>query len=452
MKNMTEQEIHEIVQDLLPLYCEGLVQNSTAAFIETHLRTCSECQKAAADFQSKNEEASQTNPPLPEIGSALKKVSRKRKWITGLLAASLLICCVLGYFAVSNKPIQSYPLPMYTTRIREKGKHLLLEVSPPQSSSLQAVPFSLKQSRENGVLNIEIVKDTNGKSENSLLIDTEGLKEIRSGYIVLWQDGVLIPQAFSILYNLEPADYSSENYLRSQIDLASSELGLTFEYAGTENSTKLDDNGIEWTFTFPNCKKDLEIAGDKSAVSPESFEHLEKTALLMLGLPSGPTTVTYKFPALDKTVTYSSKNLQSYQYDFSFPFTSLAEMTRFSETIGWEPYDYSIMQGNPVYACSYFEQPLKLTNETDETFSQIRWQLYDKNGSPLAYEGTSIDFSSGKTEPITGVPDPFENPQSEYELRVFGSTGNEIGSCTVSAASSKVSIQNKGGKIVLVCS
>ena len=94
-----------IVRDVLPLYFENMVSDETAAFVEEHLKTCSECAaelKALKAGKQIDEAAALQNKNAADGLAAMKKKIRMKKWIAISITAVCLLAAValIHYFPV----------------------------------------------------------------------------------------------------------------------------------------------------------------------------------------------------------------------------------------------------------------------------------------------------------------------------------------------------------------
>ena len=108
---------HDIVQDLLPLYHDGICSEKSRAAVEEHLRTCEDCRAALAAMDA----------PLPEAekaaaddAAAVKKISgawkkgKRRAWWKGVLAAALVFTAILfAAYRTQGFADCAYPLFRY---------------------------------------------------------------------------------------------------------------------------------------------------------------------------------------------------------------------------------------------------------------------------------------------------------------------------------------------------
>lgn len=82
------------VRDVLPLYFENMVSEDTAAFVEEHLKTCSECAAELENMKSGkqiDEAAVSQRTNDANVITGLKKKIRKKEWI----AVSIIVACIL---------------------------------------------------------------------------------------------------------------------------------------------------------------------------------------------------------------------------------------------------------------------------------------------------------------------------------------------------------------------
>ena len=107
-----DQLDHDIVQDLLPLYHDGVCSEKSRAAVEEHLKTCESCRNALAEMDA----------PLPEAGktaaddaAAVKKISReweRGKWKARMKGAAIAaaVCAVLVLLGVVATQWPGFPV------------------------------------------------------------------------------------------------------------------------------------------------------------------------------------------------------------------------------------------------------------------------------------------------------------------------------------------------------
>ncbi|MBQ8780107.1 MAG: zf-HC2 domain-containing protein [Oscillospiraceae bacterium] len=94
----------EIINDLLPLYCDGLTSQVSNEEIEKHLDGCKECTAVYESMRAENK----TDIPDTNI-EPLKKVRRKNKLkiIAGFAAGFLVLGIMFAFMYVGVVPASS---------------------------------------------------------------------------------------------------------------------------------------------------------------------------------------------------------------------------------------------------------------------------------------------------------------------------------------------------------
>ena len=123
---------HDIAQDLLPLYHDGVCSERSRAAVEEHLQTCEACRAALAAMDAPLPEAEKT---AAEDAAAVKKISsewkkgKRRARIIGVLAA-IVVCAAaaVGIWALTTftcVPMGSedYTLEVYRLESGGVGVH-----------------------------------------------------------------------------------------------------------------------------------------------------------------------------------------------------------------------------------------------------------------------------------------------------------------------------------------
>lgn len=87
-----------VVQDLLPLYKEGLTRPDTRAFVEEHLQTCADCRSRLAELDAEPAlpAAAVERAPLAALRRRMLQTRLKAALLAALLAAAVL-CSAFGY-------------------------------------------------------------------------------------------------------------------------------------------------------------------------------------------------------------------------------------------------------------------------------------------------------------------------------------------------------------------
>ena len=92
-----DQLDHDIVQDLLPLYHDGVCSDKSRAAVEEHLQTCQDCRKALEEMDTQLP----TEKVAVDDAAAVKKISReweRGKWKARMKGAGIavLVCLLLS--------------------------------------------------------------------------------------------------------------------------------------------------------------------------------------------------------------------------------------------------------------------------------------------------------------------------------------------------------------------
>ena len=123
---------HEIAQDLLPLYHDGVCSERSRAAVEAHLKTCEDCRAALAAMDAPLPEAEK---PAADDAAAVKKISgewkkgKRRARIIGVIVATV-VCAVLvgGTWALTTWTCipmdgEDYTLDVYRLESGGVGVH-----------------------------------------------------------------------------------------------------------------------------------------------------------------------------------------------------------------------------------------------------------------------------------------------------------------------------------------
>lgn len=114
----------DIVQDLLPLYAEGMVSPASRALVEEHLKDCPDCRQALEELKTALPEGEQAALPLKKVSRGLKK-QRLRTGLLALFLALALATAALSALAASRYAPAPYQEGLFT--IREISVATLLE-------------------------------------------------------------------------------------------------------------------------------------------------------------------------------------------------------------------------------------------------------------------------------------------------------------------------------------
>ena len=127
-----DQLDHDIVQDLLPLYHDGVCSDKSRAAVEEHLQTCQDCRKALEEMDTQLP----TEKVAVDDAAAVKKISReweRGKWKARMKGAGIavLVCLLLfgGWIAATEWfvfPVELENIQITNVRQLSDGRILYL--------------------------------------------------------------------------------------------------------------------------------------------------------------------------------------------------------------------------------------------------------------------------------------------------------------------------------------
>ncbi len=174
----------KVIQDLLPLYVDGVCSPDTAALVEEHLKDCAPCQEAYHALKEAPDPSSAHDTTLPKketkIVEGFKQIRRtfRKKWVkiaVLAVAATLVVTMGLAFFA-------------NTYRIVPKAEEILQGVSVEDgllTVNLET-PFLLAPMTTFTPSTTQGTTQTSGGGESILLITTSYTP---SDWISCWMRG-----------------------------------------------------------------------------------------------------------------------------------------------------------------------------------------------------------------------------------------------------------------------
>lgn len=103
---------HEIIQDLLPLYHDGVCSDASRRAVEEHLKTCPDCRAALAAMDAPLPETERTAPDdaaaVRSLSQAWEKGKRRAWWKGAILAAA--VCAVLAGLWAAATQLYLFPV------------------------------------------------------------------------------------------------------------------------------------------------------------------------------------------------------------------------------------------------------------------------------------------------------------------------------------------------------
>lgn len=195
----------EIVRDLLPLYHDGVVSESTKKVVEEHLETCKECTE---EYEKLCQELTTAGKELPTTGQQfadmMKKIKMKRIFLTAVIALASCGLVIGGGYVLTREPL----IPINGEEVivnrayryeTEDGSKLFLWLSTPIYKGGWWSNLEYVEEVEEGVCQFDYKRKIpviTGKVENKRvdeiwtqeLEEGENCTEIRLGDRVIWTE------------------------------------------------------------------------------------------------------------------------------------------------------------------------------------------------------------------------------------------------------------------------
>lgn len=110
MNNMENRVLDcDIVRDLLPLYHDGVVSETTADTVKRHIEQCEACRNEYDKICKEVPLESSDVNTGEKFAKTMKKIRRKRTLLTVVVAVLLSLCLIGGYFVQAQLPIANIP-------------------------------------------------------------------------------------------------------------------------------------------------------------------------------------------------------------------------------------------------------------------------------------------------------------------------------------------------------
>ena len=112
----------KVIQDLLPLYHDGVCAPETNALVEEHLQTCEACQEEFHKLEEsplaengKKEEAEKEN--VQRMKNVKKVLKKKRVRVSVITAVVVLLLCIPGWFVMNLRFLAAKPSVLETVSV-----------------------------------------------------------------------------------------------------------------------------------------------------------------------------------------------------------------------------------------------------------------------------------------------------------------------------------------------
>lgn len=187
---LPQDQVCAIIQDLLPLYSEGLESAETKRFIEEHLPDCPQCRKALELLRDPVPAAAENEPVME---AALQKVNHRFRWNKTIVITLSVICLVLaglgGWATLKSMRLSGSDLnlALFTGR-DDQTRALITYYGGP-------LLFTSTSEKSDGVYEIDVYGWSTDSADHHSVKEVnleKPIEEIRVNGCLMYQDGVLI--------------------------------------------------------------------------------------------------------------------------------------------------------------------------------------------------------------------------------------------------------------------
>ena len=202
---------HNVIKDLLPLYIDDVLSDTSRQIVDEHLDECEDCRKYLNDLKESNKvELNITDTELEKEHADILKLMRKKIVRRNIIISLLSIFIVISIFSLSLfylKNTAEY-LDVNQLKVEEKGNDLILEIEHAVWNQISQVIFTLYE---------------NGKEYDciALCADTTKFDKLFSSLNAMSQ--------YTLIYNVSDENdidriyYSSNGILPSNGELSNSD-------------------------------------------------------------------------------------------------------------------------------------------------------------------------------------------------------------------------------------
>ena len=192
----------EMIRDLFPSYIDGLTSEISNKEIEEHVGDCEECGKILASMKGGGETFAPEEPGDKEIDFLKKNKRRNLKIvlfsILGALALAVLVIA-LRFFVIGEKPQEGWPY----WDVAVDGRELKIKsfYTADSATAVAGVRFEEKD----GVVTITarkvLVSFFHTGGYEGTYTAKEEIRQVRSGDLVIWDEGTKISNLAARLFN-----------------------------------------------------------------------------------------------------------------------------------------------------------------------------------------------------------------------------------------------------------
>lgn len=256
MNNMKDRVLDcDIVHDLLPLYHDGVVSDTTADTVKNHIEQCEGCRKEYEEICKEVPMESAGFSTSGKFVETVKRIKRKRIFVSAALAVVLCICLIGGYFIQAQLPVVNIPdeeievHKIYGYKSEDGYKYFVL-YSHPGYDSYTTADVAVKETENGKTLVMDIKKpliakkyEDNGRIENVWLYECgyssgdngeiiyEQYDAVEFGGKLVWSKEEnaedAIPEYVSVYEEFSEGVYDHPELLLGESDSESSRIEVT---------------------------------------------------------------------------------------------------------------------------------------------------------------------------------------------------------------------------------
>ena len=267
----------KVIEDLLPLYADGIASEDSRELVENHLKTCTECQEKLRRMQTPE------TPPETERHAIdfLKKNRRRNRniMIGSLLAALVLIAAVIGTrFYVSGDTLTGNW--MYCDV--EVNDRTVTARAGVQDSIHAVTP--LKFSEQDGIVDITakaVLPGIYHDSAEGTFTASEPVRQVRLNGSIIYDNGVkILPLASEVFATVHP-------YMGSMPDNAASARALQMyaRFGSFTNELLTESEPYTWRILLEEPVADAERAYKEN--------DMRRCAYVLIGVTGNLSNIEY---------------------------------------------------------------------------------------------------------------------------------------------------------------
>ena len=291
----------EMIQDILPLYVDGLTQEKTGQEVKAHLDNCPECkgryENMIGKFQDEPEQNSEDRLEIDYL-KKVKKTNNKNIWVTIFSAVFVIIIGILIKVYFIGTPTTEYSIDAFT----KNGNSINVSGKLDENAG-NYCRYKVDKTGKVLIYTSPKLPWRKNKFSFELSIKGESEKWVFADKVVCADGAVYSKELVAIFEARNPyvGDHSADGKLAKVIGIG--DLIGTYQI---ELQTTKEPFG--WTF---KADKPLKIDGEDSEGMKSVERALTRNACLLIAMTDNLGEVTFDFPD-GYSFTYTEKDCNSY--------------------------------------------------------------------------------------------------------------------------------------------